>query len=79
MDRLLVDARELAPMLSLSVWTVRRLEDQGMPHIRVGRRVLFDPMRVKAWLEDRSGEALEAQTTPEPTRRRRGRPRRVAP
>ena len=79
MERLLVDARELAPMLSLSVWTVRHLEEQGMPHIRVGRRVLFDPIRVKEWLEQRGAQPPVADTRPEPTRRRTGRPRRLVP
>ena len=72
MEPLLVDAQGLAPMLSLSVRTIRKFQELGMPQVRVGRRVLFDPIAVKEWLE-RGGA-----TDPKPSGvRRSGRPRRV--
>ncbi len=71
MEPLLVDAEGLAPLLSLSVRTIRGLQTQGMPMIRVGRRVLFDPVAVKDWLARRSA-ATARSVLPLP----RGRPRR---
>jgi excisionase family DNA binding protein len=37
--------------LSLSRTTLYRLRKAGMPCIRVGRRVLYNPSEVSAWLE----------------------------
>jgi phage terminase Nu1 subunit (DNA packaging protein) len=71
MDPLLVDAEGLAPLLSLSVRTIRVSQAQGVPMVRVGRRVLFDPAAVKDWLARRS--AVPARST---LRLPRGRPRR---
>jgi excisionase family DNA binding protein len=73
MEPLLVDAEGLAPLLSLSVRTIRELQAQGMPMIRVGRRVLFDPAAVKDWLARRS--AVPARST---LQLPRARPRRRA-
>lgn len=80
----------MAQMVSLSLRTIRSLQGKGLPHIRVGRRVLFDPIRVKAWLEQRadataqaedacpgSEATSEASMIPESARRRPGRPRRI--
>jgi len=74
MDPILVDADGLTQMLSLSVRTIRDLQKRGMPLVRVGRRVLFDLIRVKEWLV-RGG--AEAPKHPAPEERRPGRPRRI--
>ena len=68
MEALLVDADGLAPLLSLSVRTIRLLQQQGIPHTRVGRRVLFDPLAARDWLMHRAETHHNAP--------RRGRPRR---
>jgi phage terminase Nu1 subunit (DNA packaging protein) len=74
MDPLLVDADGLSQMLSISVRTIRGLQERGMPMVRVGRRVLFDPVRVKEWLVQ-GGAADTKQGAPKG--RRPGRPRRI--
>ena len=56
MERLLVNLDDLASVVSLSPRTLRSFMAKGMPCIRAGRRVLFDPLRVKEWLE-RGGAA----------------------
>ena len=72
-EALLVDAEALAPMLSLSVRTIRVLQEQGIPHTRVGRRVLFDPLAARNWLMHRAGAAPRSDAPA------RGRPRRQVP
>jgi len=52
--KLLVSEREMAAMLSVTprhLFTLRQQE--GMPHHRLGARVLYDPAEVQAWLRDR--------------------------
>lgn len=64
----LVPAPELARRLSVSRRTITRLQDRGMPVVRVSTRcVRYDPAAVRAW--------LASQQAPRPLRR--GRPRRV--
>ena len=76
MEKLLVDYAGLAEALSLSPRTLLRLGSKGMPCIRVGRRVLFDPVAVKEWLAQggAEGKAPAGSLPPKP-----GRPRRVVP
>ncbi len=76
MEKLLVDYEGLAEALSLSPRTLLRLGSKGMPCIRVGRRVLFDPVAVKEWLV-RGGANSETAAAVPPSRP--GRPRRVVP
>jgi excisionase family DNA binding protein len=48
---LLVDAREAARLLSVSARTLWRLTKDGeVPSVRIGRRVLFAPDALRAWV-----------------------------
>jgi excisionase family DNA binding protein len=54
---LLVDCVELAPLLSVSVETVKRYTKCGrIPCVRIGRRVLYQPEAVIAALADNATE-----------------------
>jgi excisionase family DNA binding protein len=51
----LLTTRELAQYLQMTVRTLRRHIDGGMPVIRMNRRVYrFDLVRVRAWLDEQS-------------------------
>ncbi|MCL6612473.1 MAG: helix-turn-helix domain-containing protein [Peptococcaceae bacterium] len=47
-----IEAKEAATILGLSEWTVYDLARRRvLPHVRVGRRVLFRRTSILAWLE----------------------------
>jgi len=49
---LLIGIREAAQALGLSERTLWDLTKAGeIPHVRVGRRVLYDPNDLRAWVE----------------------------
>jgi excisionase family DNA binding protein len=48
----LIDLKTLSGQLSLSVPTLRKLQRQGLPHYRPGRKVLVNPEEVTRWLDD---------------------------
>ena len=47
----LVDLKELSEHTSLSVYTHRKQVKMGMPHYRVGRKILVDPEEFEAWFQ----------------------------
>ena len=47
----LVDLKTLAERTSLSVFTIRKYGKLGMPHYRVGRKILVDPQEFEAWFQ----------------------------
>ncbi|MDI6709473.1 MAG: helix-turn-helix domain-containing protein [Bacillota bacterium] len=48
-----IDADEVAAMTGLSAWSIYNLVRRGeIPHIRVGRRVLFRRSSILNWLEE---------------------------
>lgn len=49
----LIDLKTLSRQLSLSVPTLRKLQRQGMPHYRPGRKVLVNPEEIHRWLDER--------------------------
>lgn len=49
----LVDLKTLAQQTSLSVPTLRKYLRQGMPHLRLERKILVDPKEARQWLEAR--------------------------
>src|SRR5919197_4690126 len=50
-----IDIRELCFKHSLRFWTVRTWCSQGrMPHVKIGRKVLFDVAEIEKWLKDHS-------------------------
>ena len=54
MEQAWLTASELAQVYRLKTPTIRLWTRQGMPHLRCGRLVRFDPQRVQAWLEQKS-------------------------
>lgn len=49
-EKLLLDSNELAEQLSVSVSTIVKLRKQGMPIIRIGDAVRFDPKAVMQFI-----------------------------
>ena len=45
----LVDLKALAQEISLSVYTLRKFARVGMPHYRVGRKILIDQDEFESW------------------------------
>lgn len=49
--RSLVDANEVAQRLGMGKWAVYDLAKRGtLPHVRIGRRVRFDPAQIETWI-----------------------------
>ena len=49
---LLIGARDAAKALAISERTLWGLTNGGgLPHVRIGRRVLYDPRDLKAWID----------------------------
>ena len=49
----LIDLKTLANQTSLSVPTLRKYLRQGMPHLRLERKILVDPEEARQWLDSR--------------------------
>ena len=47
------DLKTLSKEKSLSVYTLRTFVKKGMPHFRVGRKILVNPKEFDAWFEQR--------------------------
>jgi len=47
----LIDLKRLSEHTSLSIYTHRKYIKMGMPHYRVGRKILVDPQEVKLWFQ----------------------------
>jgi excisionase family DNA binding protein len=45
----LIDLKTLGNELSLSVYTLRKLIREGMPHYRIGRKLLINRSEVEPW------------------------------
>jgi hypothetical protein len=43
-------------------WIYRQTEEHGLPAIRLGRQLVFDPAAVQAWLQTNNGGTSEPQT-----------------
>jgi predicted DNA-binding transcriptional regulator AlpA len=49
----LLDINELEEIYGLKHWTIRTLCSQRrIPHLKLGRRVFFDPAAIDAWLQE---------------------------
>ena len=48
----LIDERTAARRLSVSVSTMANLRKRGMPHKRLGNRVLYDPDALREWAKN---------------------------
>lgn len=45
----LMDLKALAQEISLSVYTLRKFAREGMPHYRVGKKILIDQHEFESW------------------------------
>ncbi|OAT82235.1 helix-turn-helix domain-containing protein [Desulfotomaculum copahuensis] len=60
-----ITAPEVASMLGLSEWSVYDLARRHeIPHVRIGRRVLFRRSSLMAWLESREAASVAADLKP---------------
>ena len=57
----LVDLKMLAKQTSLSVFTCRKYVKIGMPHYRVGRKILVDPQEFEAWFKQFKSGSTQAR------------------
>lgn len=55
------DLKTLSKKTSVSVFTLRKLVKTGMPHFRVGRKILVDPDEFEAWFQERHRASSETQ------------------
>jgi len=53
--RHVVDRQELCNVLHVSPPSIRQLEEEGMPRIKLGAMYRYDLDRVMQWLESREG------------------------
>jgi excisionase family DNA binding protein len=51
-EQKLLTADELAKILNTTTRTIYRLCEQGLPYVKMGSALRFDPLKVGAWLED---------------------------
>lgn len=69
MVRETIEAKEAAELLGLSEWTIYDLaRRREIPHIRVGRRVLFRRTSLLSWLDEQEAASVRQ----EPAARGRG-------
>ena len=55
-----IEAREAAEIIGLSEWTVYDLaRRREIPHIRLGRRVLFRRTTLLSWLSEREAQSRD--------------------
>lgn len=54
----LIDKRELARTISVSVATIDRLDREGQPHVRIGDAKRYDVAAVLAWHRERPAPAV---------------------
>ena len=57
---LAIDITELAKRTTLSRWTIYNLVNQRrIPHIRIGRRLLFPVREIEKWLREQTVTVIE--------------------
>ncbi len=58
--KVVLTERELAAELGLSPWTIRRWRlEAGLPHIQIGRRILYNFASVSQWLQGREVASVQ--------------------
>lgn len=58
-EPLLIDCTTAAKMLSISERTLWAYTKEGkIPHVRLGRRVLYDPEDLRAWRDQNKRHAI---------------------
>lgn len=56
----LENLKVLAERTSLSVFTCRKYVKMGMPHYRVGRKILVNPEEFETWFQQFKSESSQA-------------------
>ena len=56
----LVDLNKLSEQTSLSVFTCRKYVKKGMPHYRVGRKILVDLKEFEIWFQQFKSKSTQA-------------------
>ena len=51
--KMLLNKKEIAKELHLSVSMIDKLMTKGLPYIKIGKAVRFDPVEVKEWVKNR--------------------------
>lgn len=51
---MLVNKKKIAELTDLSVSMIDKLIAQGLPHIKIGKSIRFEPDVVIQWLKERS-------------------------
>lgn len=60
-----IEAAEAAAIVGLSEWSIYNLARKRMiPHVRVGRRVLFRRTSLLAWLDERERASVAGEQEP---------------
>ncbi|MEN6350515.1 MAG: excisionase family DNA-binding protein [Syntrophomonas sp.] len=55
------EAKTAATRLCISYWTLLKMAKEGqIPHVRIGRRVLFSEEAISAWIDEQ--ETISIQT-----------------
>ena len=57
----LVDLKELSQQTPLSVFTFRKYIKRGMPHYRVGRKILVDIDEFETWFQQFKCESAQTE------------------
>lgn len=63
-DTRLLTAAEVADLLRVPRSTVYELtRARAIPHLKVGRRILFDPSALRTWVDDRTVPPRRSRTS----------------
>jgi excisionase family DNA binding protein len=66
----LITTRELAALWSQTPrWVLRMIQEQGLPHYRLGGAIRYRGSEVEAWLQERGVGQLLSSASPEAQRR----------
>ena len=55
------DLKTLSSEVSISIFTLRKFIKMGLPHFRVGRKILVNPDEYKAWFEEHHRASAEPE------------------
>jgi predicted DNA-binding transcriptional regulator AlpA len=61
LKRKLLNIEELEQIYGLKHWTIRTwCSQRRIPHLKIGRRVYFDPAAIESWIQEHARPAEEA-------------------
>lgn len=59
MERVTLEAKEAAAYIGVSYWTILDMAKQKrIPHVRVGRRVLFRTVALDSWMDEQEKQSV---------------------